>query len=411
MSNDNPLADIEAYRVEQAAGNGESDAVPQTSFPPLDIPVDLLRTYEWVIDQFIYNGCMNISGTHGTGKTTALVPITLAVAGIVEFPGMPVTIPRNVLYVAEDPDQVFRLMHGAIEHQNADPDLIRERIRVVRAQRKPIEAHTELAELATNMHWQVSCPAGRVEVKPLVLYDTTAASFQLQNENDNSEVSLAISRLRHMYPGYPLWLTTHQPKAIARGDIANMTSRGAGAWEADVQGVFYLFVDEDEKTRVLYGDAPVKRRDTGTVREVSITAERHTDKRTDRFGIVQTVPYFVVELQTSTREIRQDRAAEAKEENKRKLEDAIHGQIVSYLGSLKTRREHHPEQKQYYASKKSITDALTKKVLPRDPVRQTIDDMLDEGDLVNVAESSGTVKRSNGNAWRGTYIDLSTVAE
>ena len=66
---------------------------------PTVIPDDLLATYEWVIDQFIYNGTFCIAGTHGVGKTSSILPLAMVAAGAVEFPGITATLKRDVVYV------------------------------------------------------------------------------------------------------------------------------------------------------------------------------------------------------------------------------------------------------------------------------------------------------------------------
>ena len=407
MTERNYLADIEAYKAEQEArpkGNGEGQE--RREFRPLPTPIDMLRTYEWVIDQFIYDGVMTISGTHGAGKSTALVPLCLAAAGLVEHVDVPVTIHRNVIYFAEDPDQVWRIIHGAVEHQDADIDLIRQRFKVLQAERRHAIEYADLLPLAESMKREAHCPAGLVEVKPLIVFDTSSACIRLESENDNSEVSDAISTIRTVLPGFPVWFSTHQPKSIDRKDITTMSSRGAGAWEADVQGVFYLFIDEDDSTRVLYGDAPVKRRDTGSVREISFTAERFIDQRTDRFGIIQTVPYHVVSMCATTRALREEKAQQEREQAKRNQRAAMQQSILTYLKKVAGRRAQSPHSKDCYATRKMIIEALEDKGLPRDPIRSAIKDMLEEGELVEISTADLDVRLKNGKQWKGEFIDI-----
>lgn len=88
-------------------------------------------------------------------------------------------------------------------------------------------------------------------VKPVVVLDTTSANLDLENESDNSEVGKAMAALKERLPGIPIVLVGHTPKALVKSDVADMTFRGAGAWEADAVATYYLVYDPDTDFRFL----------------------------------------------------------------------------------------------------------------------------------------------------------------
>jgi hypothetical protein len=86
-------------------------------------------------------------------------------------------------------------------------------------------------------------------VKPLIVFDTSNACFEIESENDAAEVGRVMSCLKQT--GAPVWIIGHLAKVIARNDIKTMTGRGSSAWEADSQGTAFIFA-ENEDTEVRY---------------------------------------------------------------------------------------------------------------------------------------------------------------
>ena len=384
-------------------------------------PEDLLRPYEWVVDQFIYNGAMTISGTHGAGKTTALVPLCLTIAGIINNPDIIISVPRRVVYVAEDLDQVERLLYASVQHLGADMKKIRERFVAVQAHRVPVTEHLGVANIARSMIETIDTPMGAVNVRPLVVYDTVSASFALENESDNSLVADVISRLRALYRTYPLWLITHVAKSVSRADVTQQSSRGAGAWEADTQGVFRLFADGESQNqrRVLYGGEGVKRRDNGEITEISITAQMQSEVRVDLFGNMQEVPYPLVKLSISSaaaREAEVDRHAQEREEmqfgmTKDAVLEYVRKQAEERKDPVKKReRKYYPSQNDIEKALKNTGQALAREghanPYTRDSVRKAIRALLEEGRLVKKTAEHGICVDENGESRKRDYLDF-----
>lgn len=72
----------------------------------------------WVIDNVIPEGVGVVAGSPAVGKTTAVIPLGLAAAGIISHldKTIAVSIERNVVIFSEDTEQVKRILFGIKEH-------------------------------------------------------------------------------------------------------------------------------------------------------------------------------------------------------------------------------------------------------------------------------------------------------
>ena len=228
-----------------------------------------LPTYEWVLDEFVYNGTMLFAGHPGVGKTSCLVPMALAVTGMVQFEGITVKTPRKVMYIAEDCDQVKRILFGMVKAFGIDKEKLSEMFVLRQAKRVDAKLLAKLNRNARQLNNQVMMPTGeKKSTNPLVVIDTLSATVKMKDENSNSEGADVVSVLREAFRGLPLWCIAHTAKSLKKADVKSMSARGAGALEGDVQGVFYLFMDEITEHRYLYAGQGVKRRDQGEIQEI-----------------------------------------------------------------------------------------------------------------------------------------------
>ncbi|ACB34454.1 hypothetical protein Lcho_2188 [Leptothrix cholodnii SP-6] len=225
---------------------GNAHAAPEPAPHPLARFIDLdaePAAPRWVIPGFIGHGLVIIAGAHGAGKTTALLPLALVAAGL-HPPGDPLAPLhwRRVVYVTEDVEQARRILAGVLSHAQYRPalDLVRDRLRVVEARRLPPAEVVEVAGDYAHLRRDVD----GVELLPLVVFDTKSAVLELEEENSNSEASAAVAMLKQRFAGLPVWLVGHVAKAsMSRSDVANLSARGASAWEADANQVLYLATD------------------------------------------------------------------------------------------------------------------------------------------------------------------------
>lgn len=207
------------------------------------------KAVSWVIPGVIEHGVVTIAGARGVGKTTAILPLALAAAGLhkPDYPMAPKADRwRHVIYISEHIEQVQRIVSGVVDCANwgITWDGINERLHVVEAKRLPIETIVRVAGFYRTLTRTVD----GVEILPLIVFDTQAASFAMENENDNSEASRIMAALKQQFHNAPIWIVGHVAKAaIGRSDIAELSARGAGAFEADSIQNLYLVKDGESR--------------------------------------------------------------------------------------------------------------------------------------------------------------------
>jgi hypothetical protein len=204
---------------------------------------------EFVLDGAVVAGMVLLAGAWGAGKTTQLVPLMCRAAHLCKKNDtLRPLLRRRVVYVAEDVGQVRRIlrsMRHAGEFEGISKAEVADFFKVVPATRlKPqeiVRVAAELAKLATVNHNSIN--KVKYSAQAVVVFDTRSAVIALDDENNNAEASEAIATFRQGMPNNPLIVVGHLAKAIKRADVKELSGRGAGAWEADVQQVLYLVND------------------------------------------------------------------------------------------------------------------------------------------------------------------------
>lgn len=206
------------------------------------------RAPRWVVPGFIGHGVAVIAGAHGVGKTTALLPLALLAAGLHEA-GDPLAPAhwRHVVYIVEEREQAERIVSRLVRHGGLGFDwaILRERLHIAEARRLPPDY---VAQVGSLYRERFTREAGGVQVLPLVVIDTMAATLQLDSENDNSEASRAMAALKQGFDGLPVWLVGHLSKTnLGRSEAQGMTLRGASAFEADANQALYLIKEGEAR--------------------------------------------------------------------------------------------------------------------------------------------------------------------
>jgi hypothetical protein len=223
---------------------------------PLAVFVDYdmgnIPAQEYVLDGLIQSGVVLIAGSAGAGKTTQLVPIATRVAHLCDAEdSLKPLLRRKIIWVSEDPRQVMRILRSMKEsnHLGGKSDAeVSEWFKIVSAARLAPEIVAQVAPIYESMSVDNMSADGVVyETNPLVVFDTTNSSIDLDNESDNSEVGRAMATLKSRFHTMPLWLVAHLAKALKRADVADFSARGAGAWEADANQVLYIIKEDDGK--------------------------------------------------------------------------------------------------------------------------------------------------------------------
>jgi hypothetical protein len=148
---------------------------------------------------------------------------------------------------------------------------------------------------------------------PVVVIDTINATIDLKNESDNSEVGKAMATLKQRFKGIPMIAVGHIAKALKRADVADFSSRGAGAWEADANQVIYLTKEDDGKRWLEIGSS--KHRFVSVVDGIEFEASINYIESEDVLGnkinevLVHGVPEMIGKggKQERKREMREDK--------------------------------------------------------------------------------------------------------
>lgn len=262
---------------------------------PLTKIVDLSaqpKPPNWVLPNFIAEGLVMIAGGHGVGKTTVLLPLAMAVAGVhsKDYTLAPKHW-RHVVYITEDIHQAQRIMTGYGEHLDwNNKDIfqnMRERVHVVEACRMSAQKVARAGAFYREKFSRTVTTTATdgqeytAELLPLIVIDTMAATIELENENDNSEASQAVAALKQQFEGLPTWIVGHVAKANL-GRSESVTLRGAGAFEADANQVLYL-VKEDNSRWLVRG----KTRFESPWQELEIKSDHRIITVTNQFGDVE----------------------------------------------------------------------------------------------------------------------------
>ena len=246
----------EAERVFEALDPETGELTPEIH--PLARFVQLRKkpqAVKWVVPGVIEQGVVTIAGARGVGKTTALLPLALSAAGLHE-PGYALAPHperwRHVIYAVEQVEQVERILAGLVDCSGIGItwEQVEERLHLVEAVRLNVDT---VVQVAGTYRKQFTRVVDGVEIPPLVVFDTQAASFDMENENDNAEASRIMAALKQRFERLPVWIVGHVAKAsIGRSEVQTLTARGAGAFEADSIANLYLTTDEKTNQRFLF---------------------------------------------------------------------------------------------------------------------------------------------------------------
>ena len=220
---------------------------------PSDQPIlGAVEAPEFVLDGVLAAGAVVFAGERGLGKTSVLLPMMMAVAGVIDYP-FKASIRRRVFYVTEDIDQARRIIAAMKKHGliTVDEQELQKMFQLCPAHRISLDEATWYPKTLVREYQLNECLDGSTyEAPPVVVLDTVNTTLKVDNLNDNSEVSQAISRLREAFDTIPLITVGHVPKA-SRGDAKKASFNGAGAWENDTQQTMYLVQEGGQRYLVM----------------------------------------------------------------------------------------------------------------------------------------------------------------
>lgn len=262
-----------------------------------------LRPPAYVIDGIIPEGVGVIAGSAGIGKTTGIIPLAAIVAGFAShLSDIRAKRRRHVIVLTEDDSQVSRLLVGMVEWmlldsgQKVSIDDISQWLHLYSSKRLNTKNLQGNLEEVMGFNNTITVNSGEtIVIPPLVIIDTAAANFELNNENANAEISgfMAVLKEMHAKTRMNIWVIAHLAKTAKGISIDNMdtlSARGGGAWEADANWTAVLSADEDGK-RILKMN---KRRVELTFSEIYFQSVTHSKSATDEFGDVVNLEYRYV---------------------------------------------------------------------------------------------------------------------
>jgi putative DNA primase/helicase len=339
----NDLAQRDGFDVlEVLLSRASEPPKPEPTVHPLARYVDLdaePMAPRFVIPGFIGYGLVIFAGTHGVGKTTALLPLAMVAAGL-HGHGDPLAPKhwRHVVYITEDTEQALRIVAGIVNFGGLglDAGTVRERLHIVEARR--LEP-SYVAEVATTYREQFARTVDGVEVPPLVVMDTKSAVFSIEEENSNSEASAIVAMLKQSFQSLPVWLVGHVAKAnMSRGDVAGLALRGASAFEGDANQTLYL-VKEGEARYLVRG----KTRFEAEWPELQIESKTAATMARDEYGDLQavTLRWGIASPPAQSRKEAQEQAQEAaRKAEAAAMWDEVRGAVqVAWQGGFPLNRE------------------------------------------------------------------------
>ena len=307
MAKENNIPDEVVFDVsEEVMQLGHSAAQSLLQAPKtmdVDYLPDRLKATEYVIDGFIGMGLTILAGEPGGGKTSIIVPLIAHAAHLCDKNSfLKPELRRHVVYVSEDIEQVERCIYAMKKYSKFDIDAAeyKQWFHIREAHRsKPEHIASLLKDIDDDFTYRL--PNG-FKVKPIVIFDTSNATIEIENENDNSEVGKVIAKIKQSANGLAVIVVAHTAKALQRTDLSSLTPRGASAWIGDARATIYLFSDESvPEARFL---ALGKRRFEPTYTEIRFDSETHTEVVSTPWGSSQSVGLRVVTAEASSQEER-----------------------------------------------------------------------------------------------------------
>ena len=295
----------------------QSPPADQNVFTDAEYDLEETTATEYVIDGFIAEGIFVLSGQSGIGKTTLLLPLAALAAHIciIDHPLKP-NLRRPVLYLTEDRKQAVRILSGLRKHcgVNMSATEMNQWFKIRETHRMNKD---EIAQLIRkfadeNKIYMKDVNGNDVLIPVLIVADTVAATLDLDDENNNSEVSKFLSKIKSACSdtGASLWLIAHISKAMNRADVSDMSARGASAFGADANGTGFVIAGErgeEGKRFLILG----KKRYEVDFNEVSFTTQKYDLLVKNRLGQILPESYRIGSIEESSEQNRKASSQQA----------------------------------------------------------------------------------------------------
>lgn len=297
---------IQAQQAQVASGQPTPTDQPLTYWKELFLDLTRLYPVEYLIDGFLAHSFSVSAGQPGVGKTTAMVSVCLIAAGFtLSDSPLKTESRRKILYVTEDANQVRQSLYAYVKYWNLDPIEVAHWFIVIESKRSKVP---EILLLAENVIRHTTTE------RPFLIIDTSNATLEIDNENDNSEVGsymAAIKQTIYTQLSTPIKIITHTAKTAQTNDDSAL-ARGASAFTGDATLTAILFMDE-EKNRFM---RLIKTRYEPIHREISFQTHIHNEVVLTRHGNMQDVQCITVIPYPTSESSRKQEAAARIEDSK-----------------------------------------------------------------------------------------------
>lgn len=286
---------------------------------------------EYLFDRFIGEGLFIVAGATGVGKTNALVTLCSRVTGFVGSDGdfLVPYFKRKVIYITEHASQVVNILHALGQHTDAriaTPEF-KDWFHIYNSKRlAPEVVAAQIRDLIQEMIVYQDTPAGRLPVMPLVVFDTFAASFDLDDENNSSAVGRCIVGVKEVANEFEchMIISAHTSKANKRAKVNDLSVVGSGSFENNAMIVGYIFKEDDASDSPYRYLRLSKHRYQPLFNEIRFTSSLHNAIGVNKAGLPVETTYMHLTIEESSESGRANQKALAKElDDSEKLLDVI----------------------------------------------------------------------------------------
>jgi hypothetical protein len=305
---------IIAKKLEVVKSSNEGK--PNKYRPEVVAPVKIIKATQFVLDGFIASGVAILAASAGAGKTTAEVALAMRIAGLITDDFFEVSIKRRVIIFTEHATQIEEIIAATLSDGacNSSYEEVREKIILVNSKRMRQEEIQDCADFiekgnfdTENLRYSKSYMA-----KPFVIFDTSNANFDIENENDSQQIGSLIASIKTEFfikRGIPSLLVTHTAKTLKNGDADSLSARGSSAIEGDAHQIIYLTTGKNNATRFLEVG---KHRFTAKTLAIKLISGVHEVQALDHFDELISYPVtYIAKLEAATKEQRDAERAKA----------------------------------------------------------------------------------------------------
>lgn len=371
-----------------------SKAIEPPPLYVLDIvaPSDQLIANEFILDGLISTGVSVLAAYAGAGKSTAIVALSMRATGLIRDEFEP-TLKRKVIIFTEHSGQIEEIIQamikgGAVTHSYSE---VRKLITLVHAKRMSLYEIPSCAKAIGEGYDYDNERDGKIySAKPWVIFDTSNANLDFENENDSQAVGKVYAQIKTEFfvkRNISTTISTHTSKALKHSEAKNLSARGSGAAEADAHQVIYLSVDGDTQSSSRYIEiGEPKHRFHAKADSIKLITHLQDVSAKDVFGDQVTYPVSYVDLETSTIDQRKTQRAEESAKAKDAAATAnvneFRREIIDTLTRWLTYNQSAPELN--VPTRNAVLDEVSKIVGKRkDAVGVVFNELVNEGHIQN----------------------------